>query len=204
GTSLTSAKQLRLIILTLAVVLLLWGASERLSRGSDTVTGGFSLSAPAPADVDTISLIKGKDSIVLARQSATAWTVNGRRAALDGVNELLHALHDSAPPELVAQDSSSFGRLNVDGATGRRLRVHRPGQPVREGVIGGRGSEYGSARGMSVALVFDSIPGAFWVRRTGGAAPGGETGVVYRMNAWDVDGLTPASRSLKPTAPAKP
>ena len=80
-----SAKQLRLIILTLAVVLLLWGASERLSRGSDTVTGGFSLSAPAPADVDTISLIKGKDSIVLARQSATAWTVNGRRAALDGV-----------------------------------------------------------------------------------------------------------------------
>src|SRR5207253_10135693 len=87
GRSLMSAKQLRLIILTLAVVLLLWGASERLSRGSDTVTGGFSLSAPAPADVDTISLIKGKDSIVLARQSATAWTVNGRRAALDGVNE---------------------------------------------------------------------------------------------------------------------
>jgi len=311
-----SAKQLRLIILTLAVVLLLWGASERLSRGSDTVTGGFSLSAPAPADVDTISLIKGKDSIVLARQSATAWTVNGRRAALDGVNELLHALHDSAPPELVAQDSSSFGRLNVDGATGRRLRVHGPGQPVREVIIGARGSEYGSAylrrpgdshvylwrgrlatladrtvdewrdkriaavapdsvvlvdvergndryalrragkawtldgaaadsgavarllekyrtvtaagfatpaqadsaraqrparrltvrsaRGMSVTLVFDSIPGAFWVRRTGGAAPGGETGVVYRMNAWDVDGLTPASRSLKPTAPAKP
>ena len=311
-----SAKQLRLIILTLAVVLLLWGASERFSRGSDTVTGGFSLPAPAPADVDTISLIKGQDSIVLAKQSATVWTVNGRRAAPDGVNELFQALHDSTPPELVAQDSSSFGRLNVDGATGRRLRIRGAGKPLLDVIIGARGSEYGSAyvrrpgdshvylwrgrlasfadrtvdewrdkriaavtpdsvvqvdvergkdhytlrragkawtldraaadsgavtrlleryrtvtaagfaspaqadsaralrparrltvrgaRGTLVALVFDSIPGAFWVRRTAGAALGGERGVLYRMNAWDVDGLTPASHSLQPAAPAKP
>jgi len=311
-----SAKQLRLIILTLAVVLLLWGASERFSRGSDTVTGGFSLPAPAPADVDTISLVKGQDSIVLAKQSATVWTVNGRRAAPDGVNELFQALHDSTPPELVAQDSSSFGRLNVDGATGRRLRIRGAGKPLLDVIIGARGSEYGSAyvrrpgdshvylwrgrlasfadrtvdewrdkriaavtpdsvvlvdvergkdhytlrragkawtldraaadsgavtrllekyrtvtaagfaspaqadsaralrparrltvrgaRGTLVALVFDSIPGAFWVRRTAGAASGGERGVLYRMNAWDVDGLTPASHSLQPAAPAKP
>ena len=26
-----------------------------------------------------------------------------------------------------------------------------------------------------------------------------EAATVYRMNAWDVDGLTPASRSLLPT-----
>ena len=140
-----SAKQLRLIILTLAVVLLLWGASERFSRGSDTVTGGFSLPAPAPADADTISLVKGQDSIVLAKQSATVWTVNGRRAAPDGVNELFQALHDSTPPELVAQDSSSFGRLNVDGATGRRLRIRGAGKPLLDVIIGARGSEYGSA-----------------------------------------------------------
>ena len=311
-----SAKQLRLIILTLAVVLLLWGASERFSRSSDTVTGGFSLPAPAPADADTISLVKGQDSIVLAKQSATVWTVNGRRAAPDGVNELFQALHDSTPPELVAQDSSSFGRLNVDGATGRRLRIRGAGKPLLDVIIGARGSEYGSAyvrrpgdshvylwrgrlasfadrtvdewrdkriaavtpdsvvlvdvergkdnytlrragkawtldraaadsgavtrllekyrtvtaagfaspaqadsaralrparrltvrgaRGPLVALVFDSIPGAFWVRRTAGAASGGERGVLYRMNAWDVDGLTPASHSLQPAAPAKP
>src|SRR5205823_6310082 len=77
GSSLVSAKQLRLIILTLAVVLLLWGASERFSRGSDTVTGGFSLPAPARAHADTISLVKGQDSIVLAKQSATVWSENG-------------------------------------------------------------------------------------------------------------------------------
>jgi Domain of unknown function (DUF4340) len=317
-----SAKQLQLIILTLAVVLLLWGASERFSRGSDTVTGGFSLAAPAQAAVDTISVIKGHDSIVLAKQSATAWTVNGHRAAADAVSELFQALHDSAPPELVAQDSSSFGRLNVDSATGRRLRIRGSGKPLVDVIIGARGSEYGSAylrrpgdshvylwrgrlasladrtaeewrdkriaavgpdsivlvdvergkeryaltragtawkldgaaadsgavarllekyrtvtatgfaspaqadsaraqrsargqrparhltlrsaRGTLVALVFDSTPGAFWVRRTGGVAPGGEPGTLYRMNAWDVDGLTPASRSLLPTAPAKP
>jgi hypothetical protein len=311
-----SAKQLRLIILTLAIVLLLWGASERFSRGSDTVTGGLSLATPAQADVDTISLIKGKDSIVLAKQSATAWSVNGRRAAPNAVNELFQALHDSAPPELVAQDSSSFARLNVDSAAGRRLRIRGAGKPLLDVIIGARGSEYGSAyvrrpgdshvylwrgrlasladrgvdewrdkriaavepdsvasvdvergkdryalqraakdwkldgaaadsgavsrllekyrtvtaagfaspaqadsaraqrparrltvrsaRGTLFALVFDSIPGAFWVHRTAGVAPGGEPGVVYRVNAWDVDGLTPASRSLVPAAPAKP
>jgi len=140
-----SAKHLRLIILTLAVVLLLWGASERFSRASDTITGGFSLPAPAPADVDTISFIKGQDSIVLAKQSATTWTVNRHRAAPDAVNELFQALHDSAPPELVAQDSSSFGRLNVDNATGRRLRLRGAGKPLLDVIIGARGSEYGSA-----------------------------------------------------------
>src|SRR3989475_760808 len=106
---------------------------------------GFSLPAPAPADADTISLVKGQDSIVLAKQSATVWTVNGRRAAPDGVNELFQALHDSTPPELVAQDSSSFGRLNVDGATGRRLRIRGAGKPLLDVIIGARGSEYGSA-----------------------------------------------------------
>src|SRR5207237_1888256 len=108
-------------------------------------TGGFSLAVPAQAAVDTISVIKGHDSIVLAKQSATAWTVNGHRAAGDAVSELFQALHDSTPPELVAQDSSSFGRLNVDGATGRRLRIRGAGKPLLDVIIGARGSEYGSA-----------------------------------------------------------
>src|SRR5205823_8692829 len=108
-----SAKQLKVIALALVVVLLLWGGSELFSRGSDTVTGGLSFPALAQSDVDTISVIKGTDSVVLAKQSATAWTVNRRRAALDAVTDLFQALRDSAPPELVAQDSSSFGRLNV-------------------------------------------------------------------------------------------
>ncbi len=309
-----SAKQLKVIALALVVVLLLWGGSELFSRGSDTVTGGLSFPALAQSDVDTISVVKGTDSIVVAK-SATGWTANGRRAAPDAVNDFFLALRDSGAPELVAQDSSSFGRLNVDSATGRWVRVRHGGRPLLGLIVGARGSEYASAyvrrpgdrhvylwrgrlasladravddwrdkriaaiepdsvaliavergkdrytlqragktwklqgapadsgavarllekyrtvtaagfaspaqadsaralrparrlsvrsaRGMTlVALVFDSIPGAFWVRRTSGVAGGGEAGALYRMNAWDVDGLTPASRSLAPAPPA--
>ena len=304
-----SPKQLQAIAAVLVLVLLLWGASERFSRGPDTVTGSLALPALAPDGVDTVAVVKGLDSIVLAKQSATAWTVNGRRAALDAVTELLQALDDSAPPELVAQDSSSFTRLGVDSVGGTWLRVHGGGKPLAWLIVGRPAGEHASVyvrragdshvylwrgrvaslvnrgaddwrdkriatveldsvvavdvergkdryaltrggtawtlngaatdssalaralekyravvatgfatpaqadsakarrparrlvlrdgRGTTlVSLAFDSLPGGFVVRRTGGTAPGGEPGTAYRMNAWDVDGLTPASRSL--------
>jgi len=56
------------------------------------------------------------------------------------------------------------------------------------------------ARGVLLSLAFDSTATAFVVRHVGGA--GGEGATVYRMNTWDVDGVTPASQSLEP--PAKP
>src|SRR6266545_3029307 len=140
-----SSKHLKIIAVSLAVLLLAWGASELFSRGSDTVTGSLALPSLAPGEVDTISIVKGADAIVLARQSATAWTVNGRRAAPDAVPDLLRALADSVPPELVAQDSTSFGRLNVDSATGRWLRVRGGGKPLLQLIVGARGSEYQSA-----------------------------------------------------------
>jgi hypothetical protein len=307
-----SSKHLKLIATSLAVLLLLWGASELFSRGSDDITGTLALPALTQGDVDTVAIVKGTDSIVLAKQSTTAWSVNGRQASLDAVNELFQALRDTAQPELVAQDSSSWSRLNVDSAAGRWLRFRAGGKPVLELVVGARGSEYSSAyvrrpgearvhlwrgplaqlvdraadewrdkriaavppdsvvavdvergkdrytlrrdgkawtlngaatdsgavarmlekygsimaagfatpqqadsaramrparrltvRGAQgvtlLSLVFDSISGGFWVRRARGAAPGGESGTVYRMNAWEVDGLTPAGQTLLPT-----
>jgi hypothetical protein len=304
-----STQQLKVIALALAAVLLLWAGSELFSRGSDTITGNLALPALVPGDVDTITLIKGTDSIVVAKASASVWTVNGHRAAPDAVGTLVAALKDTTRPELVAEDASSFARLNVDSATGRWLRVTGGGKPPLRLIFGARGSEFSSAyvrrpgdrhvflwrgrlatlvdrtlddwrdkriaavppdsvaqvevergrdryvlqrRGATwtlgsaaadsgavarllekyrtvtgagfasraqadsasgrrptrrvtlrdvhsallVSLVFDSIPGGFWVRRTGGRVAGGEAGAVYRMNAWDVDGLTPASRSL--------
>ena len=77
-----SAKHLRLIALGLVVLLFLWGGSELLSRGSDSVTGSLALPALSVKDVDTISVVKGTDSIVIVKQSPTAWSVNGHRAAL--------------------------------------------------------------------------------------------------------------------------
>ncbi|HZI23011.1 MAG TPA: DUF4340 domain-containing protein [Gemmatimonadales bacterium] len=306
-----SPHNLKLIAVGLALLLLLWGASALLSRGSDSVRGSLDLHAPAMADVDAITIVKGADTIALARQSVTAWTVNGHPAALASVTDLFQALRDTTPPELVAQDSSSFRRLQVDSAGGRWLRLRRSGKVQLELVVGGRGPDFESAYlrrpgdahvylwhgrlgstvdrtlddwrdkriatlapdsvaavevvrgkeryaltragkvwkmnggavdsgavaryldrlktitaagfatqneidstrtarsgrrltvrstregGVLLSLAFDSTAGAFVVRHVAGT--GGEGATVYRMNTWDVDGLTPASRSLLPT-----
>jgi hypothetical protein len=306
-----SAQQLKLVALGLAVLLLLWGGSELFSRGSDTVTGSLAFPPLAPADVDSIALLHGSDSVVLVKQSATAWTVNGHRAVAADVTALLQALKDTVRPEVVAQEVSSFARLQVDSAGGRRLWVFRGGKPVVQVIVGGRGSDYqsaylrrpGDARvylwrgalvgmaerraddwrdkriaalvpdsisaldverrkdryvvrrsgktwtingraadsaavhryldrlksitaagfatpkevdstkalrpkrrlgvrgsgGLLLSLAFDSTATGFVVRHLGGV--GGEGTTVYRMNTWDVDGITPASRSLEPAKP---
>ena len=306
-----SPHNLKLIAVGLALLLLLWGASALLSRGSDSVRGSLDLHAPAMADVDAIMIVKGADTIALARQSVTAWTVNGHPAALASITDLFQALRDTTPPELVAQDSSSFRRLQVDSAGGRWLHLRRSGKVQLELVVGGRGPDFESAYlrrpgdahvylwhgrlgstvdrtlddwrdkriaalapdsvaalevvrgkeryaltragkvwkmnggavdsgavaryldrlktitaagfatrneidstrtarsgrrltvrstrqgGVLLSLAFDSTAGAFVVRHVAGT--GGEGATVYRMNTWDVDGLTPASRSLLPT-----
>ena len=309
-----SAQQLKLVALGLAVLLLLWGGSELFSRGSDTVTGSFAFPSLAPAEVDSISLLHGGDSVVLVKQSATAWTVNGHRALTTDVTALLQALKDTVRPELVAQDTSSFARLQVDSAGGHWLSVFRGGKPVVRVIVGGRGSDYQSvylrrpgdphvylwrgtlvgmaerraddwrdkriatlepdsistldvergkdryalrragktwtlsgratdtmavhryldrlksiaaagfatpkevdstkalrpkrrlsvrgAHGLLLSLAFDSTPTGFVVRHLGGV--GGEGATVYRMNTWDVDAVTPASRSLEPSKPTSP
>lgn len=309
-----SARHLKIIALAFAGLLLAWGASELFSRGSHAAPDTLTLPALALGDVDTIAVTTGTDSVVLAKQSSSVWVVNGYRAGPDAVNEFVQALKDTVQPELVAQDSSSFRRLEVDSATGRWLRIRGGGRPLLDLIVGARGSEYSSAYvrrpsdsraylwrgrlaqlvsrtpdewrdkriaavepdsiavvavergpdrytlkragqtwtlngvatdsgavpraleryrtivsagfatraqadsvrgrrparrltlrsahgGTLLALVFDSIPGGFWARRTGGTAAGGDPGTVYRMNSWDVDGLTPASRALLPAAP---
>ena len=312
-----SAKQLKMVALGLALLLLLWGGSELFSRGSDTVTGSLALPRLSPAEVDSIVLVKGADTVVLAKQAATAWSVNGHPAVPVDVTDLLTALKDTVHPELVAQDASSFGRLQVDSAAGRWLRVFHGGKPVLQLIVGARASDYRSVYlrrpgdahvyvlrgplaglterraddwrdkriaalvpdsitaldvergkdryalkragkawtlnggatdsgavhryldrlksitaagfatakevdstkalrpkrrlgvrgrgGLLLTLTFDSTTTGFVVRHLGGV--GGEGATVYRMNTWDVDGITPASRSLEPTkatTPAKP
>ena len=305
-----SSTQLKLIAGGLLALLLLWGASALLSRGPDPVRASLDLRVPALADVDSITIVKGLDTIAIARQSATDWTVNGHRATLASVTELLQALRDTVHPELVAQNSSSFVRLDVDSAGGRwlRLRGGRGGKPLLEVIVGTRPTDIQSAylrrpgdahvylwrgrlgalvertlddwrdkriavlapdsialvevvrgkdryalrragkawrvngapadsgavaryldrlkaitasgfatsqdtasrrtarqerrlavrtpRHALVSLAFDSIAGGFVVRRLAGG--GGEDVTVYRMNVWDVDGVTPTSASLLP------
>ncbi|HZH80490.1 MAG TPA: DUF4340 domain-containing protein [Gemmatimonadales bacterium] len=312
-----SSQSLKLIAAGLALLLLLWGGSALLSRGSDSVRGALDLHVPAQAGVDTITITKRPDTIVLSRQSATDWTVNGHRAAAGGVTDLFQALGDTARPELVAQDSSSFARLQVDSTGGRWLRLRHGRKVELELIVGTRPTDYQSAylrrpgdahvylwrgrlgsavdrtlddwrdkriavlapdsiaavevvrgkdryavtrsgkawkvngasadsgavaryldrlkaitasgfatpldtasrktsrqerrlavrsrRHVLLSLAFDSIAGGFVVRHQagtagggGGGGGGGEDATVYRMNAWDVDGVTPTSASLLP------
>jgi hypothetical protein len=297
---------LKLIAIGLAVLLLLWGGSAVFSRGSDTVTGALALPPLEAADADSIILGTGPEALVVAKQSATAWTVNGARAAPASVNDLFHALTGPAHPELVAQDASSFARLQVDSATGHSLRLVRGSKPVLELIVGVRANEFQSVylrrpgdahvylwrgalasvvrrgaddwrdkriaalepdtigaldvqrgterytvrrvgktwvldgaatdsaavaqyvervrtitaagfatakevdstrahrpsrrltvrgrQGVLLTLAFDSTASGFVVRHLAGV--GGEGATVYRMNVWDVDGVTPASRAL--------
>ncbi|HVH67653.1 MAG TPA: DUF4340 domain-containing protein [Gemmatimonadales bacterium] len=302
-----SPKQLKLIAIGLAVLLLLWGGSELLSHGSDSVTGTVVLPALTAADVDTVRFVKGTDSILLVKRPPAEWTVNGHRVGGDGVSELLEALRDSVRPEIVAQDTSSFSRLGVDSAAARWLWVHGGTKGSVTLIVGTRGRDYQStyirrpgdphvylwrgrlaaladrsvddwrdkriaalqpdsitvidvvrrkdrytlertgktwklkgaaadsaavgrlldhlkmpmaagfatpkdldatkaraarqlvvrgAHGVQLSLAFDSTVNAFLVRHVAGV--GGEGTTIYRMNFWDVDGLTPASRSLLP------
>lgn len=300
-------QQLKLIAVALAVLLLLWGGSELLSRGSDTVTGSLALPKLSRADVDAITIVKGTDTVVLAKLDSAQWTANGHAAAADAIGELFQAFTDTAPPELVAQSSGSFARLGVDSAGGRWLRVRHAGKEQLELILGERGPDYQSAylrrpgdthvylwrgrlasvadrtaegwrdkriavlptdsmtvldvvrgkdryrltrahaawtlsgsrtdsaavaryldrlktitaagfalpaardsvkaravrrlsvrgtRGVLLTLAFDSMASGFLVHHVAGV--GGEGATVYLMHFWDVDGLTPGSRSLLP------
>src|SRR5437899_1649716 len=77
-------------------------------------------------------------------------------------------------------------------ATPKEVDSTRTLRPKRRLSVRGR-------RGVLLSLAFDSAATAFLVRHIGD--PGGEAATVYRMNTWDVDGVTPASRSLEPTKP---
>jgi hypothetical protein len=60
----------------------------------------------------------------------------------------------------------------------------------------------GAAGSVLFQCAFDSTPTGFLVRPLAGR--GGEGATVYKLSVWDVDGLTPAGRSLLPAAATTP
>jgi hypothetical protein len=137
-----SAKQLQAIALGLAVLLVLWGAGELLSRGPDTTTGSLRLPALAASDVDSVVITHGADTVLLVKQSATAWTVNRFPASLSSLGDLFQALRDSVKPELAAENPSSFARMGVDSAGGRLLRLTGSGKTLALLIVGGHGPQF--------------------------------------------------------------
>ena len=137
-----SARQLAAIAAGVAVLLLLWGTSELLTRRSDTTTGDLRLPTLAVGDVDTVAITRGADTVLLVKRSPTAWTVNGWQASQAAIGELFQSLRDSSTPELAAQSASSFARMGVDSSAGRLLRVAGGGKTLARLILGGHGPDY--------------------------------------------------------------
>ena len=132
-------KQLLRIAVALAVLLFLWGLVQLFGHRTDTTTARFDLPKLNAADVDTIKVFGPKDTLVVVRGAADAWTVNGFRAATSSVTDLFNALKDSSLAELVAQSPSSHAQLGVDSATGKRLEMIKGSKALLSLVVGGPG-----------------------------------------------------------------
>jgi hypothetical protein len=69
-------------------------------------------------------------------------------------------------------------------ATNQQADSLRSAKPRRRLLVRGSGDH------VLMALLFDSLPGGFWVRRP-------EGGTVFRLDMWQVDQLTPDEDALK-------
>jgi hypothetical protein len=138
-----SGKQLIRLVVIFAVLLLVWGAAA-LARRSGGAKAGDALGLPTidRFKVDTVVMVKGRDTTVLARQDSSTWLVNGQRAARGEVADLLVALSDSSRrSELVAEEKASQAALGPD-STGTRARVVAGGTTLAELVAGHQSSDF--------------------------------------------------------------
>src|SRR5437879_2237905 len=107
-----SPRQLRAVALGLAALLLLWFASELLSRRSDRITASLALAPVSEATTDRVTITRGADTALLAKGTDTAWTVNGYAASRLAVADLFAALRDSTA---AAMDGREPGRRALRG-----------------------------------------------------------------------------------------
>src|SRR3989475_3439259 len=143
GAGRMSPRQLRAVALGLAALLLLWLASELLSKRSDRITASPGLPPVPQAAAAPVTITRRADTALLAKGADTAWTVNGYAASRRAVTDLFAALRDSTPAELAAESPGSFARLGVDSAGGR-IRVAGGGRTLVELITGQNGPAFGT------------------------------------------------------------
>src|SRR5439155_1456833 len=125
-----------------------------------------------PDSIVALDVVRGKDRYALKR-TGKRWTLNGQTT-------------DSAA---VARYLDRLKTITAAGfATPREVDSTKARRGVRRLSVRG-------GRGVLLSLACDSTASGFLVHHLAGV--GGEGATVYRMNTWDVDGVTPASRSLK-------
>ena len=148
----------------------------RLASVADRPVDGWRDKRIAGLEPDSIAgldVVRGKDRYTLKR-AGKHWTLNGRATDSAAVARYLDRLKViTAAGFATPKDVDSTKALRA----ARRLTVR-------------------GGRGVLLSLACDSGATGFIVRHLAGV--GGEGSTVYRMNTWDVDGITPASRSLVP------
>lgn len=138
-------RQLLHIGIALAVALFLWGLVVILGGGRETIEERELLPALSADAVDTIEIAGGEETVRLTRAADGEWSVNGYAASREAVDELFQAAVDPVRGSLVARSASSHGRMGVDSAAGRRLRVMRGSDTLAHLVVGNQGRQYRTA-----------------------------------------------------------
>lgn len=134
---------IRRLAIVLGVAVGLWGLVALVRWAREDRVADFALPRVDTAAVDSVSLVRRGDSVLLARGERGAWTANGYAADSTRIVELLRALADTSMwSELVAQARSSHAQLGVDADSGRHVRVSSRGKALLELIAGKRTSDW--------------------------------------------------------------
>jgi uncharacterized protein DUF4340 len=137
-------KQLKTIALALVIALVLWGASELLTRKSDKVMGQRIFPALESSTVDSIVIMRKTDTLHLIKGRGF-WTVNRQLASGVEMEGFFKQLADTTSPEIAAENSASHQRMGVDSVGSRRVKIFGAGQTRVDLFVGERGPDYQSS-----------------------------------------------------------
>lgn len=138
-----SGPQLRRLAILVGVLLVLWGLSVLFSHRSDRTRGALALPALPAALTDTVTITRGRDTVRLVQTAPGVWTVNGFRATPGAGSDLVKALGDTSPRDIVSISASSLARMGLDSAAWK-LVVGPAAQPRLTLLVGSAGQEYGT------------------------------------------------------------
>jgi len=118
-----SAQQLKWIVVALGAALVLWLASELMSRPPDDRQTARAL-PEVPADSVTVIEIRHAADTILLGRFGDHWQVNGYDASPAKMDEWFRALADTTESEVVATSAAVHARMGVDTG-GTRVDLRR-------------------------------------------------------------------------------
>jgi len=135
-------RTLKRLAIALGVAVVLWGVLALTKRLGGDRPQSLTMPRIDSAKVDTVSIARRADTIILTRDSAR-WRVNGKPANTTYVGDLLRGLVDTtARSELIAESQGSHARLGVDADSGRHVRVVSGAKTLADAIVGRRTSDW--------------------------------------------------------------